>query len=49
MKTSSHGKITASKGSQNKMPSNSGKKSVQSGLVNDRQCASKAGRKNIKS
>ncbi|WP_198934310.1 hypothetical protein [Bartonella sp. AR 15-3] len=48
MKTSSHGKITASKSSQNKMPSNSSKKSVQSGMGNNRQYASKTGRKNVK-
>ncbi|ATO56983.1 hypothetical protein [Bartonella sp. 1-1C] len=49
MKTSSHGKTTTSKSSQNKMPSNGSKKSVQSDMANNRQYASKTGRKNVKS
>ncbi len=49
MNTHNNGKMTASKSSQNTMSSHNRKKSVQSNQTNDRHCALKAGRKNMKS
>ncbi len=47
--TYNNGKTTSSKSGHNTMPSNNGKKSVQSDQTNTRQRASKTGRKTTKS